>query len=301
MREKETLLRIYDAVKPYRPLLAAAIFCMLLVAGLSSAQAYMVKPLLDEIFFKQDRFMLKLVPALLILLFVAKGFSYYGYNYLLNKVGQSVIMDLRNRIYQHIQSLPLSFFHRTPTGELISRVISDVTLIQGAVSRVLVGMLKDFFQMLGLVAIIIYMNWLLALIALVSLPLLIYPVVQFGRRHRRLSIQNQQTTALVSNILHETITGNRIVKAFCREDYESSRFSAMLHKLFSITMKDVRVSSMSHPLMELLGGIGIAMVMWYGGSQVLNGASTPGTFFSLPASFCIPGTYKNSTCTVESF
>jgi subfamily B ATP-binding cassette protein MsbA len=216
MREKENLLRIYDAVKPYRSLLAAAIVCMLLVAGLSAGQAYMVKPLLDEIFFKQDRFMLNLVPALLILLFVTKGLFYYGYNYLLNKVGQSVVRDLRNRIYQHVQSLPLAFFHNTPTGELISRVISDVTLIQGAVSRVMVGMMKDFFQMLGLVAIIIYMNWLLALIAMVSLPLLIYPIVQFGRKHRRLSVQNQQTTAQVTNILHETITGNRIVKAFCR-------------------------------------------------------------------------------------
>jgi len=280
MREKENLLRIYEAVKPYRRLLAAAMVCMLLVAGLSAAQAYMVKPLLDEIFFKQDRFMLNLVPALLVLLFVVKGLSYYGYNYLLNKAGQSVVRDLRNRIYQHVQYLPLAFFHKTPTGELISRVISDVTLIQSAVSRVLVGMLKDFFQMLGLVAIIIYMNWLLALIAMVTLPLLVYPIVQFGRKHRRLSIQNQQATAQVSNILHETITGNRIVKAFCREEYEGSRFAAILDKLFSITMKDVRVSSIAHPLMELLGGIGIAMVMWYGGTQVLNGTATPGTFFS---------------------
>jgi subfamily B ATP-binding cassette protein MsbA len=242
MREKETLLKIYDAVKPYRPQLAAAMVFMLLVAGLSAGQAYMVKPLLDEIFFKQDRFMLNLVPALLVLLFLVKGISYYGYNYLLNKVGQSVIKDLRNRIYQHVQSLPLAFFHKTPTGELISRVISDVTLIQGAVSRVLISLLKDFFQIVGLVVVIFYMNWLLALISFVFLPLLIYPIVQFGRKHRRLSTMNQQTTALVSNILYETITGNRIVKAFCREDYENSRFSAMLDKLFVIIMKDVRVS-----------------------------------------------------------
>jgi subfamily B ATP-binding cassette protein MsbA len=280
MREKETLRRIYEAVKPYRPMLAAAMICMLLVAGLSAAQAYMVKPLLDEIFFNQDRFMLNLVPGLLVLLFVVKGISFYGYNYLLSKVGQSIIKDMRNSIYQHVQSLPLAFFHKTPTGELISRVISDVSLIQGAVSRVLVGVIKDFFQMIGLVVVIFYMNWLLALISVVFLPLLIYPIVQFGQRHRRLSINSQQTTALVSNILYETITGNRIVKAFCREEYENRRFAAMLDKLFAITMRDVRLSSLAHPLMEVLGGIGIALVMWYGGTQVLNGAATPGTFFS---------------------
>jgi len=280
MQEKETLLRIYDAVKPYRPLLAIAMVFMLLVAGLSAAQAYMVKPLLDEIFFNQDRFMLNLVPGLLVLLFVVKGICFYGYNYLLSKVGQSVIRDLRKRIYQHVQSLPLSFFHKTPTGELISRVISDVTLIQGTVSRVLVGVIKDFFQMIGLIFVIFYMNWLLALISMVFLPLLIYPIVRFGTKHRRLSTDNQQTTALVSNILYETITGNRIVKAFCREEYENGRFGAMLDKLFAITMRDVKLSSLAHPLMEVLGGIGIALVMWYGGTQVLNGTATPGTFFS---------------------
>jgi subfamily B ATP-binding cassette protein MsbA len=280
MREKETLLRIFDAVKPYRPLLAASMVCMLLVAGLSAAQAYMVKPLLDEIFFNRDRFMLNLVPGLLVLLFVVKGLSFYGYNYLLSKVGQSIIKDMRNQIYQHVQSLPLAFFHKTPTGELISRVISDVFLIQGTVSRVLVGVIKDFFQMIGLVAVIFYMNWLLALISVIFLPLLLYPIIQFGRKHRSLSINSQQTTALVSNILFETITGNRIVKAFCREEYENRRFAVMLDKLFAITMRDVRLSSLAHPLMEVLGGIGIALVMWYGGTQVLNGTSTPGTFFS---------------------
>ena len=280
MREREIISRTLQMIKPYRGWLAAAMVCMVMVAGFRAMQAYLVKPLLDEIFFNKDRLMLNLLPVVLVLVFVLKGFFYYGYSYLLSKVGQSVIKDMRNRIYEHIHSLPLSYFHRTPTGELISRVISDVTLIQSAVSHVLVGILKDFFQVIGLVGVIFYQDWKLALVSMLALPLVIYPIIQFGRRHRRLSTSSQQTVALVSNTLHETITGNRIVKAFCMEKEEVRRFADRLDRLFDITMKDISLVSISRPLMEVLGGIGIGLVLWYGGNQVLNGESTPGTFFS---------------------
>ncbi len=254
--------------------------CMVIVAVMTAAQAYMVKPMLDEIFFNQDAFMLKIVPLAIVLIFLIQGVFDYSYKYLLEKVGQSVIRDLRNNLYRHIQSLPLSFFNKTPTGELISRIISDVTLIQGAVSNVLVGIIKDTCQIVFLIFVIFYMNWRLALIAMTLLPAIIYPIVNFGRRHRRLSRSNQQTTAQVSNILYETITGTRIVKAFCMEKYEIGRFAETLDRLFGIVMRDTRIGAISRPLMQLLGGIGISLVVWYGGSQVLSGASTPGTFFS---------------------
>ena len=254
--------------------------CMIIVASMGGAQAYMVKPLLDEIFFKKDRTMLMLVPLVIMGIFLVKGVFYYTYNYLLEKVGQSVIRDLRNILYMHIQSLPLSFFQKKPTGELISRVLSDVALIQGAVSGVLVGILKDTCQVLFLVGVIFYQNWRMATISMILLPLVVYPIINFGRRHRRLSRSSQQTTAQVSNILYETITGNRIVKAFGMEKYEIGRFAVTLDKLFKIVMRNTRINAISHPLMELLGGVGISLVVWYGGSQVLQGKSTPGTFFS---------------------
>jgi subfamily B ATP-binding cassette protein MsbA len=260
--------------------MVSAMVCMVIVAVMTGAQAYMVKPMLDEIFFNKDAFMLKVVPLAIVIIFLIQGVFDYSYKYLLEKVGQSVIRDLRNNLYRHIQSLPLAFFHKTPTGELISRIISDVTLIQGAVSNVLVGIIKDTCQIVFLIVVIFYMNWRLALIAMILLPVIIYPIVNFGRRHRRLSRSNQQTTAQVSNILYETITGTRIVKAFCMEKYEIDRFAETLERLFNIVMRDVRIGAISRPLMQLLGGIGIALVVWFGGSQVLSGASTPGTFFS---------------------
>jgi subfamily B ATP-binding cassette protein MsbA len=280
MNKQQTIPRILHYVKPYKSRLVIAMICMVIVASMAGAQAYVVKPLLDEIFFKQDRTMLLLVPLGILGIFLFKGIFYYGYNYLLAKVGQSVIRDLRYILYNHIQSLPLSFFQKKPTGELISRIISDVTLIQAAVSNVLVGILKDTCQVFFLIGVIFYQDWRMASIAMVSLPLVIYPIINFGRKHRRLSRGSQQTTAQVSNILYETITGNRIVKAFCMEKYEVSRFGETIDRLFAIVMRDTRIGAISRPLMEFLGGVGISLVVLYGGSQVLAGKSTPGTFFS---------------------
>ncbi|MBW2521159.1 MAG: lipid A export permease/ATP-binding protein MsbA [Deltaproteobacteria bacterium] len=280
MKKQGTVSRILQYVKPYKGWLVTAMVCMVIAASMAGAQAYMVKPLLDEVFFKQDRTMLLLVPLLILGIFLVKGLFSYVYNYLLAKVGQSVILNLRNTLYSHIQSLPLSFFHKKPTGELISRIISDIALIQGAVSSVIVGILKDTCQILFLIGVIFYQDWRMASVAMLSMPLVVYPIVNFGRRHRKLSRGSQQTTAEVSNILYETITGNRIVKAFCMEKHEVDRFAEKLDKLFVIVMRNTRITAISRPLMEFLGGVGIALVVLYGGSQVLAGESTPGTFFS---------------------
>jgi len=280
MKKQGTISRLLQYVKPYKSWLVISMVCMVIVASMAGAQAYLVKPLLDEIFFNKNGTMLKLVPLVIMGVFLVKGLFSYSYNYLLQKVGQSIIRDLRNLLYSHIQSLPLSFFQKKPTGELISRILSDVTLIQGAVSNVLVGILKDTCQVIFLIGVIFYQDWRMASIAMISLPLVIYPIVNFGRRHRRLSRGSQQTTAQVSNILYETITGNRIVKAFSMEKYEVGRFAKTLDELFAIVMRNTRIGAISSPLMEVLGGVGISLVVWYGGSQVLADKSTPGTFFS---------------------
>lgn len=280
MKEKEIFRRIYLLVRPFRRRLFLAMFSMVLVAGLSAGQAYMVKPLLDEIFFRKDRLMLNLLPFALIGIFLLKGIFYYIYSYLLEWVGHSVIRELRGNMYLHIQSLPLSYFGKTTTGELVSRILSDVVLIQYGVSSALVGILKDFFLVIGLLGVIFYQNWQLALISMIILPLAVVPIVHFGRKYRKLSTRSQQEIAVVSAKLHETITGTKIIKAFCKEQFEYRRFSEIINRLFGISMRDVQARSLSHPIMELLGGLGIAGIIWYGGRQVFLGQATPGTFFS---------------------
>ena len=283
MLDKQLLKRIFDLTRPYRRTLVIAIGCMIAAGLLKPCQAYLIKPLLDKIFYTKDPALLNLLPLAVILLGLVMGvFTFYS-STLLEKVGQSVVRDLRNRIFSHIHALPLSFFLKTPSGELISRVISDVTLIQAAVSNALVGVLKDSVTIIGMAGLILYLNWRLALMLVVFLPAAAIPIVIFGRKHRLLSTTNQQTLAQVSNLLHETISGNRIVKAFCMEGYESGRFAATLQRLLDIVMKDAVIKAFSSPLMELLGVTGIAFIIWYGGHQVIKGDSTPGTFFSFLA------------------
>ncbi|MCF8055737.1 MAG: ATP-binding cassette domain-containing protein [Desulfocapsa sp.] len=280
MPNKTILTRLYRLIRPYKFQFMVAMFSALVVAGLSGGQAYMVKPLLDKIFFEKSSYFLAILPFALVTLFAVKGF-FYGLNfYLLEKVGQTVIRDLRIKLFDHIHLQSLSFFHNTPTGELLSRVITDITFMQGAISTVVVGLLRDFLQVVFLLIVIFYMNWKLALLSLIFLPAAAIPIVKFGRAFRRISTRWQEETAEVSNIMHESITGAPVVKAFTMERYESKRFSAQVGKLFATIMEDAKYRRIQHPLMEVIGGIGMALIIWFGGKEVIAGNSTPGTFFS---------------------
>ena len=281
--EKRTVKRILGLVKPYRTMLVISAIFMALTAAMSGAQAYSLKPLIDKIFIDQDRVLLNILPLLLVGIFMFKGVFDYCYRLLLEKVGQSVVRDIREQLFSHIHSQSISFFHKTPTGELISRIISDVTLIHSAVSYALVGIFKNTVQAVGMIGMIFYLNWKLAAISIIFLPVTLIPIIIFGRLHRRYSTYSQQIMAKISNRINETITGNRIVKAFGMEKYENTRFATDVRKLFRVMVNDAKVKSLSTSLIELLGGIFIGFVIWFGGYEVLKGYSTPGTFFSFMA------------------
>lgn len=280
MTNKEILLRLYGTIKPYQHKLIIAMIAMIFVAAGTGAQAYLVKDLLDKIFMEKNLFFLKLIPIIVIIVFLVKGLAYYIYTILLEQVGQSVIRDFRQEIFNHIHKQSLSFFNSMPTGTLMARIISDVTLMQSAVSNAIVGVVRDFFQVVILLGVVFFMNWKLAMFSFIVLPVAAYPIVKFGRIFRKLSISTQEEVANVSNILHETITGNRIVKAFCKEEYEGKRFFNQISILFAITMKNAKYRCLQHPLMEYIGGMAIALIIWFGGREVINGNSTPGTFFA---------------------
>jgi subfamily B ATP-binding cassette protein MsbA len=276
-------LRLLQFVKPYWTRLAGAMVCMIFVSAASAGSAFLVKPVLDDVFFKKDLTMLKLIPLAIMGLFLLKGLFDYGQGYLMSFVGQRIITDLREKIYHHVQSLALPFFTKNPTGALMSRIMNDVNLVQGAVTDAVTGLLKDIFTLIGLVFVVFYRDWQLALIALVVFPVAVYPIVKFGRKLRSYSTRTQTTLADLTTMILETISGTRIVKAFNMEDYERKRFSKMNEKLFQILLKSLRVRAVSHPLMETLGGLGIAAIVFYGGYNVIQGKATPGTFFSFLA------------------
>ncbi len=274
------LLRLVARTWP-RLLLAA--LCLIVVAGSTSATAYLIKPALDDVFINKDNHMLRLIPAAVILLYLLRGLGMYGQSYLLNWVGQEIIRRLRDELYSHIQDLSLSFFQREKTGVLMSRISNDVTVVKNMVSTTITGGVKDLVSIFGLLAVIFYQIWELALFAVAVLPLAYFPIVQLGRRMRRISTGSQEAMAEMNAFLHETLAGNKIVKAFGMEDFEKERFRRRSMKLFRLEIKDVVVRALSSPLMEVLAGIGIAFIIWYGGSRVIGGRYTTGTFISFLA------------------
>jgi subfamily B ATP-binding cassette protein MsbA len=298
--------RLLDLIKPYWGKLLLAMICMLFVSFLTAAQAFLFKPVIDgvflkkegippflkniiiqlhlgNLFLKQDREMLLILPILIVLIFLLKGIFNYGQSYLMNFVGLKIIADIREKLYNHLQDLSLSFFTKTPTGILISRITNDVTLIQGAVSNTITGLLKDAFTIIFLIGVALYRNWKLAIIAFIILPFAFIPIKEFGKRMRKFSRRGQQRMGSITTFLHETITGNRIVKAFNMEEYEKRRFAEENDRLFKTFVKRIRIRALSHPLMELLGGIAGAIIIWVGGNSVARGEMTFGAFSSFLA------------------
>ena len=272
--------RLLGFVIPYWRRLLVAMICMGGVSAITAAFALLTKQVLDDVFINKDVFMLKVLPLAIIGLGVLKGLFNFAQGYLMNYVGQRVVADIRERLYDHLQTLSLSFFDRTPTGVLMARITNDVAAIQGAVSNAVTGMIKDFFTALGLVGVVFYRNWQLALIAMLVFPLAAFPFIRFGRKLRKVSRKSLQTMAYINTFLQETIFGHRIVKAFGMESYESRRFAEANDRYFRYLMKKVKIRTLSTPVMELLAYVGIGSFIWIGGYYVIEGKMTPGEFFS---------------------
>jgi subfamily B ATP-binding cassette protein MsbA len=275
-RHRRLLLLIKD--QWFRLFIAMA--CMLLMAGSRSAISLLVKPVIDDVFVNKDFRMLMLIPLAVATMFFILGIAMYFQEYLMNYVGQNIVRQLRDGLYERIQDLPISFFQREKTGVLMSRVTNDVNVIKNMVSSVVTGSLRDIFTIIGLIFVIFYLDWEMALFAIIILPVAFLPIVVLGRKVRKVTTGSQIAMADLTSSLHETFIGNKIVKAFGMEEYEKKRFFGKNRKLFKLDMKRVRFQALSSPIMEIIGGVGAGIVIWYGGSKVIAGTITAGTFFS---------------------
>jgi ATP-binding cassette, subfamily B, bacterial MsbA len=279
----EIFKRLLRLAKPYYVRFTLAMICMIIAGGLQSSLAVLVKPVLDDIFLNKNPAALKWVPLAVIGIFLIKGICNYGQTILMSFIGLRIVTNLRNKLYEQIQRQSLAFFTQHPTGILMSRITNDVVSIQGASSEAVTSLIKDTVTLISLIGVIFYTDWKLAIIAVVVFPLTIYPISRIGKKMRQVATKTQITMGTLSSLLQETIAGTRIVKAFGMEKYENERFATENERLFKLNMKAVSVNAISHPLMEFLGGLGIAAVIFYGGYNVVQGNSTPGTFFSFLA------------------
>lgn len=276
-------LRLLAYAKPYLTYMICAVVCMLILAGTTSAIAYLVKPAIDDVFMKKDKVMLALIPILVIAAYFVKGAADYGQAYLMGNVGNRVVTDLRDKLYRHIQGLSLSFFTTTSTGVLMSRIANDVGILQRATSDSVKKLLENSFMIIGLTGVAFYQNWEMAAFCFLFLPLSAIPIIRFGTKNRSFSRRTQERMGSISTFLDETISGNQTVKSFCMEKYEVSRFLKETERLLNIGLKTLQVSAYSSPIMELFGGIIGAALVYYGGYNVIKGTMTPGEFFSFIA------------------
>lgn len=260
-----------------------SMFCSLLVSGCTAAMAWLVQPVVDEMFTNKDLAMIKMLPVAIIAIFLLRGIGVFGQEYLMSYVGQDIIRQLRNRLYGKIQDLPVSFFQAEKTGVLMSRITNDVNLIRSMVSDTVKASIRDVFSVIALTGVIFYRDWQLALIAMVVLPLTVLPIAKFGRRVRKVSTRNQETMAELNAFLHETISGNKIVKAFGMEAYEKKRFGETVMRILQLELKTAKAKALSPAVMEVIAGLGSALVFWYGGMRVYNGTSTLGNLLSFLA------------------
>jgi subfamily B ATP-binding cassette protein MsbA len=275
--------RLLGYLRQYRLRLAAAFLCSGLVAALTGAYAWLVRPVLDDIFINKDQVMLMVLPLVILCVAVLKGLFGYAQNYLMNYVGNQVITDVRQELFLQLMRLPVGFHDANASGRLLSRVINDVNLMANAVA----GVLKDLFQQgltfLAMIGVIFYQNWKLAIVSVIVVPLSFSTMIRMGKRLRGLATRGQEKIGDMASVLQETLAGVRIVKAFGREESEGERFQTSNRAYLRATMKAIQVSSLASSLMEVIGVVGVAAIIWYGGYLVIQEAMTPGAFFSFLA------------------
>lgn len=281
--DKESIIiykRILQFVKPYWKRLLLAMVFMLGVAGTTSSLAFLVKPALDTIFFQKNREMLNLMPLAILLAYSLKGIFNFSQEYHMNYVGQKVVMDIRQALYDHIQRLSLYYFISIPVGQLISRITGDVNVLQSSVSRAITSIIKDLFTALGLLIVIFYRDFKLAIIAFLVLPFLFIPIFQFGLKTKLYSYRVNVIMGNMLSFLKEYFSGIRIVKIFNLEERGKKLFAEENLNFFKNYMKQIKVKAISGPIIEVMSAFAIAGVIWYGGREVIAGNSSPGNFFS---------------------
>jgi ATP-binding cassette, subfamily B, bacterial MsbA len=275
------LIRAYlPEYRHYRGKLAAAFIAMLMVAGASAAIAWMMKPLLDEVFINKNTAMLALLPVFIIAAYAVKGLGAFVQNYAMSYVGQDIVRKVRDRLLLHMLHLDLAFFHRYHSGDLINRVTNDINRIQAAVSTSLAGLVRETMMAIALMGVVIYQSPTLSFLVLVVLPAVYYPVSKISGKLKHISHTAQERNSELTANLAEVFSNVEAIKAYHTEAFEATHFAKSNKACFDIGMKSVRTGGLVTPVTELFTSFSAALVIYVGGQQVVDGALTPGAFFS---------------------
>lgn len=269
-----------EYIFPHAKTFAISIILMMVIAGTTAIHAWLVKPALDSVFVKKDASMLLIIPVAILLVTIIKAFATYFQLLTMNLVTMRIAADMRKTLYAHFINSDIAVLHGSSSGNMVSSVINEINTIVGAMSTVLNGSIKQFFTLIFLVVLMFKQSVTLSLIAFVGFPLAAYPIYKIGKKLRHLSIGNQSTSQQFTSQMSDTLQYSKLVKAYNCEDFEIKRMGNIIDDMFKIGRKISKMSLIASPFVEMLGGVGVALVIWYGGHQVLVGETTPGAFFS---------------------
>jgi len=257
-----------------------SIALMLVIAGTTSLNAWLIKPALDSVFVDKNTVALVVIPLVVLLVTVVKGFSTYFQLLTMNILSLRITSDMRIRLYSHFIKSDISKLHSKSSGDMMSSIQNEIGSVVGVINTTINGFVKQLFTLVALIVVMFNQSLELSLIAFIGFPLAGYPIYKLGRKLRNLSFKNQEMASKFSSQMNDTLQYSKLVKAYHCEDFEIGRMSLIIETIFKMGKKISRISLIASPFVESLAGIGVAAVIWYGGHQVITGKTTPGAFFS---------------------
>src|ERR687898_1696695 len=281
----DPFLRLLRYATPHRAVMAGASLARVVYGAASAALAYLIKPIIDDVL--TSRSDLAAVTVAILVIYLLKGVGSYFSSYLMEGLGHRVVMVVRNQLFSHMLDQSAAFFARRTTGQLLSRINNDVGLVQRAVSETIGDLARESLVLLGCSALLFYYDAKLALVCMTAAPLVVYPLVRFGKKVRTVTRWSQEANEHMSHVAAEAFTGHRIVKAFGAERRGGAAFARASLSLLKTNLKVTRVLALLPPLMEFLGGVAIAGELCYGSREIANNRLTPGEFTSFVAALLL--------------
>ncbi|WP_437556911.1 ABC transporter ATP-binding protein [Acidithiobacillus sulfuriphilus] len=274
-----TFRRLLATLRPHRGRIALAMLLMALSGAAAAAGAYMIKPVLDRIFIERNADMLLWLPLGVVLIYAVKGGADYLQGVMLAGVEERVLRGLREKLYQQTLRLPLVRLLGSSHGGVLSRMSLDLTLLQQGLS-VLAHFFLSSFTIIALMGVVLYQSWQLALLSFITLPLAFYPLIRFGQKLRQRGENQQEQMGEILDQFSQSLTGIEVIKTHGSEAYEQQRFTRQAQRYFLLMMRIWRIQKATVPIMELIGALGVAVIIYLGGSQVVAGEMSTGAFFS---------------------
>ncbi|SHI87304.1 lipid A export permease/ATP-binding protein MsbA [Propionispora hippei] len=275
-----TYLRLLAFVRPYIPRLILAVICIMMAASANLYIPWILKEVIDKVLADKDLLTLNIIAGGIVVVFLLRGIFFYGQTYLMAYIGQRIIIDIRSAVYRHFQRLSLSYYEKRQTGTLMSYVTNDVAALQNALVDNVIDGVTEGMTLIGSLGAMFYIHWKLSLLTIITLPLVAQTINIFGKKLRTTSHVMQERAADITSVLQETISAIRVIKSFVREDHEIQRFENENYKNFRAQMKNAQLMALLTPIVEFLSAVGVTLIIWYGGLEVINGNLTAGSLIA---------------------